>query len=565
MADRTTSVLETRMPDQADNSAAFPLLTDEQIAFLAGFATKRVFTDGEALWEVGDTNASFFVILSGAVAISQLTTDGGKDPVVSHGAGGFTGDIDLLSQYASVVEGRATGETATLEICPATLQKLVVTNSAISDVILQAFLERRRILLAGGVGSVLLIGSRYSPDAFRIREFLERNSRPFTWVDLETDDRTESLLNKFDIKPEETPVVVGPDGQLYRNPSIQEMAACIGLSTLRGEEVCDVIVVGAGPAGLAASVYAGSEGLNVLTIDSIAPGGQASTSSKIENYLGFHTGISGRELAQRAFVQAEKFGVHVAVPRRAVSLNCDAVPFEVVVDNGEIIRGRTVVIASGAEYRKIGVDGAAQKEGRGIYFGATAMEAQLCRDANVIVVGGGNSAGQAAVYLSQVARQVDILIRSESLDHSMSRYLISRIEHTPNITLHPHTEVTGLEGEDSLSGVMTTCNKTGANRHFDTPFLFVFIGARPNTQWLNDCVVTDEKGFIKTGLDLSPEELDPARWVGTRRPFLLETSVPGVFAAGDVRSGSVKRVASSVGEGSICVPFIHQVIERGLQ
>ena len=539
---------------------AFPRLDDAEIAQLESIARTSRFADGEALWEVGERNASFYVILDGAVDIRQRRHDGTATVIVRHGRGGFTGDVDLLSDHAAVVEGRAAGDTTVLEICPQTLKRVVVALSGLSDTILQAFLARRRALIAGGYGSILLLGSRYSPDVFRIRDFLERNARPFLWWDLDSNENVAALLEGFGIRPDETPVIVDTNGNVYRNPAIEEMAHCMGLNTVAADRLYDVVVVGSGPAGLASAVYAASEGLGVLVVDAVAPGGQAGTSSKIENYLGFPTGISGRELAQRAHLQAEKFGATVAVPRRASRLHGAEPPFAVELDDGEVVRGRTLVVASGANYRRLDVDDAPRFEGRGLYFGATAMEAQLCKEQAVIVVGGGNSAGQAAVYLSRHASEVHVLIRGGGLEQSMSTYLIDRIEAIPNISLHRHTQIVALDGDDRLAGVTVADTQTGARTDYPIGHVFVFIGAAPNTDWLAGHVALDDKGFVLTGRDLPPAALDETLWPDGRRPTLLETSRPGIFAAGDVRSGSTKRVASAVGEGSICVQFIHRAL-----
>jgi thioredoxin reductase (NADPH) len=477
-----------------------------------------------------------------------------------HQPGEFTGDIDLLSSSATVVGARAHNETETIEVSADRLRRLVVENSELSDIILAAFLARRQELLAAGRGSLTIVGSRFSPDTFRIREFLERNSRPFEWIDLESDAGVSRLLEGFGVGPEDTPIVIDSNGVVTHNPTIEQMAECFGLSRFDEGQIHDVIVVGAGPAGLAAAVYAASEGLDVLIVDAIAPGGQASTSSKIENYLGFPTGITGRELAQRAFVQATKFGAEVAAPREVVGLDVSSRPYTLETGGGQSARGRTVVISTGAKYRRLPLENAGDYEGRGIYFGATYMEARMCGQQDVVIVGGGNSAGQAAVFLSQHARHVYVAIRSESLEHSMSKYLIHRIEASPAITLLPHTEITGLFGEGALEAIELTDNRTQESRRTDIRHAFIFIGATPNTEWLPSEIALDDRGFVRTGRDLEPSDLAPDAWLTTRQPYLLETSAPGVFAAGDVRSGSTKRVASAVGEGSIAVSFIHQVL-----
>jgi len=542
------------------NPEAFPVLTDEQIAAIAEIGERRRFRDGDEVWAVGRPMTSLYVVVNGTVEVFQPTGTGEEHRVVVHEPGEFTGDIDLLSTSATVVGARARGETETIEVAAERLRRLVVENSELSDILLSAFLARRQELIATGRGSLTIIGSRFSPDTFRIREFLERNSRPFEWVDVETDTRVSRLLEALGVGVDETPVVVDPSGRVFHNPSIEEMAECFGLSRVDEHQIYDVIVAGAGPAGLAAAVYAASEGLDVLIVDAVAPGGQASTSSKIENYLGFPTGISGRELAQRAYVQATKFGAEVAAPREVGGLDVSRRPYTLDIGAGQSARGRTVVIATGAQYRRLPLDNARDYEGRGIYFGATFLEARMCNQQEVVVVGGGNSAGQAAVFLSQHAAHVHIVIRSDSLEHSMSKYLIHRIDASPKITLHPHTEITALHGRESLERVELTDNRTSESRTVDIRHAFIFIGASPNTGWLPPEVARDSKGFVRTGRDLEPDELGHAVWSTGRPPYLLETNIPGVFAAGDVRSGSTKRVASAVGEGSIAVSFIHRVL-----
>jgi thioredoxin reductase (NADPH) len=541
---------------------AFPILSGEHIRLIAEAGERRQFEGGDDVWRIGEAMTSFFVVVRGAVEVFQVTGTGEEHQVVVHRPGEFTGDIDLLSSSATVVGARAHGETETIEVPAERLRRLVVENSELSDIILAAFLARRQELIATGRGSLTVVGSRFSPDTFRIREFLERNSRPFEWIDLESDDRVSGLLEAFGVGVDETPIVIDSHGLVSHNPSIEDMAKCFGLSRVDEEQIYDVVVAGGGPAGLAAAVYAASEGLEVLIVDSVAPGGQASTSSKIENYLGFPTGISGRELAQRAYVQATKFGAEVAAPREVVGLEVGRRPYALDIGEGQKVRGRTVVISTGAKYRRLPLPNAEKYEGRGIYFGATFLEARMCSQQEVVVVGGGNSAGQAAVFLSQHAKHVHIAIRSDSLEHSMSRYLIHRIEASPKITLHPHTEITALSGDEILEAIELTDNRTGESRKTDIRHAFIFIGATPNTDWLPSEIAVDGKGFIRTGRDLEPEALDSDLWPMQRQPYLLETSLPGIFAAGDVRSGSTKRVASAVGEGSISVSFIHQVLSE---
>jgi thioredoxin reductase (NADPH) len=556
---------QSHSPDADDlspqrNPEAFPILSDAHVRSIAEVGERRLFADGDDVWKIGLPMTSFFVVVRGAVEVFQISGTGEEHRVVMHQPGEFTGDIDLLSSSATVVGARAHGDTETIEVSADRLRRLVVEDSELSDIILAAFLARRQELLAAGRGSLTIVGSRFSPDTFRIREFLERNSRPFEWIDLENDARVSSLLEGLGVGPDETPIVVDSNGVVTHNPTIEHMAECFGLSRIDEGQIYDVIVVGAGPAGLAAAVYAASEGLDVLIVDAIAPGGQASTSSKIENYLGFPTGISGRELAQRAFVQATKFGAEVAAPREVVGLDVSSRPYTLDTGGGQSARGRTVVIATGAKYRRLPVANAGNYEGRGLYFGATYLEARMCSQQDVVIVGGGNSAGQAAVFLSQHARHVYVAIRSDSLEHSMSKYLIHRIEASPSITLLPHTEITGLFGEEELESIELTDNRTQESRQADIRHAFIFIGATPNAEWLPPQIALDDRGFVRTGRDLEPGDLSADAWMTARQPFLLETSAPGVFAAGDVRSGSTKRVASAVGEGSIAVSFIHQVL-----
>lgn len=555
----TSGLGESRFSKQ-HNPEAFPVLGDRLISVIAEVGTRRRFSDGESVWEIGQPMTSFFVVVSGQVEVFQVSGTGEEHRVVVHQPGEFTGDIDLLSSRVTVVGARALGRTETIELPAEQLRKLVVENSELSDVVLAAFLARRQELLASGIGSLTIVGSRFSPDTFRIREFLERNSRPFEWIDIESDDRVSSLLEGLGIGPEETPIVIDSGGTVTHNPSIEQMAECFGLSNVHEDQIYDVVVVGGGPAGLAAAVYAASEGLEVLIIDAVAPGGQASTSSKIENYLGFPTGISGRELAQRAYVQATKFGAEVAAPREVTGLDVSARPYTIETGGGQRVRGRTVVISTGAKYRRLPLANASDFEGRGLYFGATFLEARMCSQEEVLIVGGGNSAGQAAVFLSQHAEHVHVAIRSSSLEHSMSKYLIHRIEASSQITLHPHTEVTGLFGDEALEAVELTDNLTKESRRADIRHAFIFIGATPNTAWLPPEIALDSRGFIRTGRGHERGGPNLSGWPAGRQPFLLETSVPGIFAAGDVRSESTKRVASAVGEGSISVSFIHQVL-----
>jgi len=467
----------------------------------------------------------------------------------------------MLTGRQSLVRARAVGETELLEIDIDNLRRIVQTDSELSEVFLQAFLLRRAYLIAHTVGDVLLIGSGHSADTLRLREFLTRNGQPHTYLDVERDSEVQELLEHFQLQPVDIPFLICRGKSALRNPSNSQAAACLGFNAnIEEGRIYDVIVVGAGPAGLAAAVYAASEGLDVLVLEGSAPGGQAGSSSRIENYLGFPTGISGQDLAARAFVQAEKFGAQVSIARAAAGLSCDRRPFRVELADGGSAQAHSVIIATGAEYRKLPIPNIERFEGNGIYYSATHVEAQFCQGEEIIIVGGGNSAGQAAAYLSQRAKHVHMLIRGESLAATMSQYLIRRIEESPAITLRARTEIDALEGNGSLERVSWRNNVTGAKETHDIRHLFSMTGASPNTAWLSGCLKLDEQQFVRTGIDFLPEDLAAMKWPLRRQPYLFETSIPHVFAVGDVRAGSVKRVASSVGEGSIAVQLVHKVL-----
>ncbi|MFL6502652.1 MAG: NAD(P)/FAD-dependent oxidoreductase [Nitrososphaera sp.] len=427
---------------------------------------------------------------------------------------------------------------------------------------MRAFILRRVELVAAGVGDVILVGSVHSAGTLRIKEFLMRNGHPYSYVDLERDPEVQNLLDGFRTAASEIPVMICRGEIVLRNPTNQQVADCLGFTeTVDQTQVHDLVIIGGGPSGLAAAVYGASEGLDVLVLESSSPGGQAGSSSRIENYLGFPNGVSGQELAARAYIQAQKFGAQMLIAK-GTRLSCDHKPYVVELENGARIQTRTIVIATGAEYRRLPLKNLSRYEGAGAYYGATFVEAQSCNGEEVIVVGGGNSAGQAAVFLGETAKRVHMLIRSAGLAESMSRYLIRRIESTPTVLMHPHTEIVAFEGSNHLESVRWQNNQTGQIEEHNIRHAFIMTGADPNTHWLDGCVALDAKGFIKTGLDLSPEDLNAARWPLARRPYLLETSLPGVFAIGDVRGGSIKRVASAVGEGSIAISFVHQVVQE---
>jgi thioredoxin reductase (NADPH) len=450
-----------------------------------------------------------------------------------------------------------------IELDRAQLLALVQTDAELGEILMRAFILRRAELVAHGLGDVVVIGSAHSAGTLRVQEFLTRNGHPYAYLDLDRDAVAQELLDRFHVTSADVPVVICRGDAVLRNPSDQRIAECLGfndaIDRTRGR---DLVIVGAGPAGLAAAVYGASEGLDVLVLESHAPGGQAGSCSRIENYLGFPAGISGQELTVRAYAQAQTFGAQVMIAKGATRLDCDRPAYAVLLEEGIRVPARAVVIASGAEYRKPPLRRLAEFEGAGVYYAATAMEAQLCVSEEVVVVGGGNSAGQAAVFLAQTAARVHILVRAAGLADSMSRYLIRRIEDNPKIILHTHTELVELEGTGHLAAVRWRNNDDGVVETHDVRHVFIMAGARPNTAWLGHCVALDGKGFIKTGADLTPEDLAAAAWPLKRPPYLLETSRPGVFAVGDVRAGNTKRVASAVGEGSIAIAFVHQLLRQ---
>jgi thioredoxin reductase (NADPH) len=539
---------------------AFPTLSAAQINRIRALGTVRRVEKGEILFEPGETTIPFFVLLSGAMEIVQPSL-AGERTVANHGPGEFTGEMTMISGRRSLVRGRVTEGGEFLELGTEGLRLLVARDAELSEIFMRAFILRRVELVNRGQGNIVLMGSRHSAKTLQLREFLTRNEHPYTYVDLDSDKSSQALLDRFHVEPGEIPVIVCSGGNVFRNPTIPHLADCLGLNIAVDEsQIRDLIIVGAGPAGLAAAVYAASEGLDVLTIEADAPGGQAGSSSKIENYLGFPTGLSGQELAARAIAQTEKFGAKMMVAHGVVRLECAKRPYKVVLDNGTSLAARAVVIATGAEYKRPPIANLEQFTGQGVYYGATFMEAQVCGDDEVIVVGGGNSAGQAAVFLSQTARKVYMLVRSSGLANSMSRYLIRRIEENPGIELHYNTEIIALEGDTQLERVTWLDRATGKTSVHDIRHVFIMAGASPRTKWLQGCLALDDKGFILTGRDLEESANGSPSWTHTRAPMMLETSLPGVFAVGDVRSGNVKRVASAVGEGSIAIHLVHRAL-----
>lgn len=539
---------------------AFPVLSESQINRVRQVATPRRVAAGEILFEPGDTGMPFFVLLSGSMEIVQPGLSG-EESIAKHDAGEFTGEMTMISGRRNLVRGRVTASGEFLELSSDGLRALIAKDAELSETFMRAFILRRVELIKRNQGSIILMGSRHCAGTLRLREFLTRNGQPYTYVDLDSDKGAQELLDRFQVKLDEVPVVIcGNSGAVMRNPSIQKLADCIGFNLNIDEtQVRDLIIVGAGPSGLAAAVYAASEGLDALVIETISPGGQAGSSSKIENYLGFPTGISGQELASRAATQAEKFGARMMVAHDVVKLDCAKRPYKVVLDNGNALAARAIVIATGAQYNKLGMPNLAKFEGQGVYYGATYMEAQLCEAEDIVVIGGGNSAGQAAVYMSQSARKVHMLVRSGELSDTMSRYLIRRIEENPAIELHYHTEITALDGGMHLERVTWCDKKTGATSTHNIRHVFIMAGASPRTGWLQNCLALDDKGFILTGRDLDFVR-NGHNWELQRPPLMLETSLPGVFAVGDVRAGNVKRVASAVGEGAIAIHLVHRAL-----
>jgi thioredoxin reductase (NADPH) len=550
--------MATSVMDRA--AQMFPKLTPSQISRISSVGKRRDVRAGEVLFDVGEQNTRFYVVLSGILDILRPVGDR-EEPVAVHYAGEFTGEINMLSARRSLLQGRMASDGEVIAVDREELRTLVQRDSELSEILMRAFILRRVALMAQDANDMVVIGSRHSGSTQQMREFLSRNGQPFTYQDVEMDPSVQLLLDRFHVGVRDVPVIVCRGGHVLKNPSIEELASVLGLSAdLDARDVRDVVVVGAGPAGLAAAVYGASEGLDVLVLETKAPGGQAGTSSRIENYLGFPTGISGQALSGRALTQAEKFGAEVAIGRTAVRLDCDSRPYRLHLSNSQEVRTRTIIIASGAQYRRLDLPLLERFENAGVYYCATHLESQLCRGEEVVVVGGANSAGQAAVFLAGVAERVHMLVRGRGLADSMSRYLIERIENTPNIVLRTRTQIETLEGESGLERVGWRHLDNGERETRNIRNLFTMTGADPHTAWLTGCLQLDEKKFVKTGADLLPEDLTSAHWTLPRRPYLMETSIPGVFCVGDARSSSVKRVASAVGEGSICIQLVHRAL-----
>ena len=538
----------------------FPKLTPRQLERIEVHGNRIQTHKGEILTQSGDDHRNLLVVLSGKLEI-VLPGTFGDEPLTLLLPGDFTGEISTLRGLAGFTRVRVRESGSVLAIDEGALRGLVQTDAELSEIFMRAFILRRMGLLASGHSEVMLLGSRHSAATLRLREFLTRNNFPYVNVDVDADPGVEQLLERFHVSVGDIPVVIGRGGQVFKNPSIHEAARFLGMNpTIDDSVIHDLVVVGGGPAGLAAAVYAASEGLDVLVVEATAPGGQAGTSSKIENYLGFPTGISGQALAGRALTQSQKFGASVNVAVQAVRLHCDRRPYSVELSDGRVVQTSSVVIASGAKYRELTIENLPRFLGAGIYYAATHLEAKLCEGEEIAIVGGGNSAGQAAVFLASSCRHVHVVVRSNGLSDTMSRYLIRRIEENPNITVHARTQITALEGDERLERVGWRSAPSEDVQIRDIEHVFLMTGAVPNTDWLKGCLRLDDKGFVSTGLDLHAPDLAAAAWPLSRAPYLLETSLPGVFAVGDVRSGSVKRIASAVGEGSICVQFVHRAL-----
>lgn len=541
----SAAVMQDPADPYAREAQTFPVLPEEAVRRVAGYGAEATLPAGAMLFRRGERSVDFFLVLDGAVEIFDADLEGRERVFTVHRTSQFTGEMDLFNDREILVSGRAQGTTRVLRVRRADFRRLVAAEPDIGEIIMRAYILRRVGLIRHEQGGVEVVGPGHSGDTQRIERFMTRNAYPFSLLDTEGDQDTQGFLQCFDLTREQLPVVVLPGRKLLRNPSNADLAEALGLvEALDPNTIFDVAVVGAGPAGLAAAVYAASEGLSTVVLESVAPGGQAGTSSKIENYLGFPTGISGQALAGRAQSQAQKFGARLAVARDVQGLDCAAQPYRLRLGDHPDVQARAVVIATGARYRKLDVADYARFEGQGIHYAATAMEAQLCGRDEVAVVGGGNSAGQAAIFLSRTVKHVHILVRGGGLAETMSDYLVQRITNAPHITVHPHTEITGLAGDRYLREVRWTDRETGEESAHPIANLFVMIGAAPNTEWLDGCLGLDDNGFVKTGSEISP----------------FATNKPGIFAVGDVRSGSVKRVASAVGEGSVVIQAIHRFL-----
>ena len=532
-----------------------PTLSGEHIDRIRRVAQVRPVKRGEILYEPSEPNVPIYVVLDGSVTV------GVDERIIAvRKSGQFTGEMTVISGNRSLLTARVIEDGTLLEVPRDAVLSLMAKDTELGDILMGAFVVRRQVLIQLGEGNVILFGTKASGRTLLLREFLTRNNYPFTYVDLDTDTSFTELIEKLAVRSGEIPVAYCNNRYVLRNPSIGELAACLDLNLNidTDKSVRDVVVIGAGPAGLAAAVYAASEGLKTLLIEKAAPGGQAGSSSKIENYLGFPVGVSGQELVNRANAQAQKFGAQLIVAQSVVHIDCSRQPYKVILESGGKLRGRSIVIATGAQYARLPIDDADAFAGRGVYYNATHMEAQLCDSEEVVVVGGGNSAGQAAILLQLRSSRVHLLVRARKLSESMSRYLVARIEAHPRIQIHYSTQVISLSGTAHLENIEWRNEEAGMTEARAIRHVFVMAGAVPRTEWLQDCLVLDKKGFIITGQELIG--YDECQWPLERSPLLLETSIPGIFAVGDTRAGSVKRVASAVGEGAMAVHLIHRFL-----
>lgn len=542
------------------NEETFPVLTSAQIERIAALGKAQSFPDGGIFFEPGQSNVSFYVVLTGTIEVVSVRGDA-EDPIALHGPGEFTGELALLAQGRGVTRARARGPVDALRLDNAALRHLIQTDSEISEVLVRAFIRRRVGMLSAGYGNALLIGREDSPQTYRLRSFLSSNGQPHQYLDADRDAEVGGILGTLRLSPGDLPVLISRGNQVLSNPTDLEVAEHLGIgNALEPDVVRDVVICGAGPGGLAAAVYAASEGLDVLVVEGMAPGGQAASSSKIENYLGFPAGVSGRALAARATIQAQKFGASISVARWVERLHCEETPMRLSLSGGVSVRARAIIIATGAEYGTLGLPAEGRFQGAGIYHAATAIEAKYCGSEEVVVVGGGNSAGQAATYLARTCSHVHVLVRGPSLAASMSQYLVRRIAEARNITLHTSCQIVDLDGQDNLEQVAWRKDPGGDVTKNSIRHVFLMTGARPRTDWLTGCVAVDVKGFVRTGHDLLGDDLSRTPWPLDRRPYLFETSRPCVFAIGDARANSVKRVASAVGEGAVCVQLLHSAL-----
>lgn len=534
----------------------FPILTQKQIHTLKAYGNIINFENETVLFQVGDRDYDFYIVLEGEIAIKD-THDHDK-VLVTHAVNEFTGDNSMLSSRRIPFSAHASPGTSVIQIRPGILKEIISKHSGIGEVLLSAFLLRQEVMLKEFVGGIKVIGSEKSKDTYALRDFMEKNHIWHSFLNIDASEEAKELLDSFQLDSEDLPIIINMSGELHKNPSLAELARLTGVLMDFGDDIYDVLVVGAGPSGLAASVYAASEGLSVVTIDGNAPGGQAGKSSKIENYLGFPTGISGNDLANKAYLQAQKFGCNISIPHKAEQVEHNGDYFTLTASNNKKIKARSIIAATGAEYRRLPIGNIERFEGSGVFYSATGMNASACKNELVGVVGGGNSAGQAALFLADHAAEVHVIIRGDDLGSKMSDYLVQRIYSTPNIIVHKNSNVVQLNGEHHLQSLVLDTD--GKTQTIGISNLFTFIGARPCSEWLHQIVSMDEKGFIYTGPDVMEAAMIKCSIFDQRKPQSLEASIPGFFAVGDVRKGSVKRVASAVGEGSMAISQIHQYL-----